>query len=123
MNPSNSNVHQSSKAQIGRTEFVRIVEQTTEGLTESTRAKLLDVAQGTPAVVVGWFHCDGVTCPARQARRSNQRFQEAFDRAMFEHFGREFKEGGRFAFVVEVRDDGLETGTPYGRIAREALDG
>jgi hypothetical protein len=91
---------------IERAELRRIVNRASIGCAPSTREKLRSVAQTTDAVAVGWFHCNGVGCPARQARRPNQRFQEAFDLAMFEHFGLvDHKDDmQRFAFVVEVRD-------------------
>jgi hypothetical protein len=75
---------------IARGDLIDIVDAATYGLTASTRAKLLAVAQTTEAVAVGWFHCNGVTCPARQARRRNQDFQTAFDRRMAARFGREW---------------------------------
>lgn len=72
---------------IERDELLRIVDEASEGLTPSTREKYAAVARTTEAVTVGRFHCDGVGCPARQARRHNQRFQEAFDLAMGARFG------------------------------------
>jgi hypothetical protein len=71
----------------------------------STRAKLLAVAERTDAVAVGWFHCDGVRCPARQAGRHNQKFQTAFDQAMCARFGREWPRDDDLtapAFVVRI---------------------
>lgn len=84
---------------IERTELVRVVDRASQGITESTRAKLRAVAESTDAVAVGWFHCEGVTCPARQAGRHNQRFQEAFDLAMAERYGQPVES----PFVVYVR--------------------
>lgn len=71
---------------IPRQEFIGIMDAATVGITPSTRSKLMAVARGTQAVAVGWFHCNGVMCPARQAGRHNQTFQLAFDRAMTERF-------------------------------------
>lgn len=73
---------------ISRSDLIEVVDYAATGITPSTRAKLLEVAKTTEAVAVGWWHCDGVNCPARQARRKNQGFQEAFDRAMSARFGR-----------------------------------
>ncbi len=74
---------------IERADLVRIVDEASaQGCAQSTRTKLLGVAETTQAVAVGWFHCDGVGCPARQARRQNQAFQQAFDNAMAAHLGR-----------------------------------
>lgn len=83
----------SSVESIPRSELVRIVDEASAGITESTRAKLRAVAETTDALAVGWFHCDGARCPARQAGRHNQEFQTAFDRAMAERFGRDWNEG------------------------------
>jgi hypothetical protein len=90
---------------IERAELVEIIDQASAGCVESTRAKLRAVAETTDAVAVGWWHCDGETCPSRQARRTNKHFQEAFDRAMYERFGRpvvEAVDGLADPFVVRV---------------------
>lgn len=84
--------------QIERREFLQMMEAATEGITASTRAKLRSVAESTDAVAIGWWHCDGVSCLARQAARHNQRFQEAFDRAMAARFNRPVSE----PFVLEI---------------------
>lgn len=89
--------------QLKRTDLVRVVDEATQGLTASTRAKLLAVAESTDAVAVGWFFCGTVDCPARQARRRNQAFMTAFDKAMCERFGVAFDQDVRIdPFVVEV---------------------
>lgn len=104
---------------IDRDDLIGVVAIASYGLTESTRAKLLKVAETTNAVAVGWFHCDGVDCPARQARRHNQRFQTAFDREMGLRFGRPVNEDidpfdttAKLVepFVVRVRDKGVARG-------------
>jgi hypothetical protein len=87
---------------MSRSEFMRIVDAASEGCAQSTRVKLRRVAATTHAVAVGWFHCGGVKCPASQANRRNQRFQEAFDRAMAERFGRDVGGDGLPAFVVKI---------------------
>jgi hypothetical protein len=96
------------RRRISRTELMETLWDTSVGCAMSTREKLQAVALRTDAIAVGWFHCDGVNCPARQARRPNQKFQEAFDRAMGERFGVEIDEShvsGLFdPFVVEVFD-------------------
>ncbi len=79
---------QSASPTITRVALIEVVDRAAQGLTPSTREKLVGVARTTGAVAVGWFHCHGVKCPASQARRRNQAFQEAFDRAMAERFGR-----------------------------------
>jgi hypothetical protein len=84
---------------IERAELVRIIDAASEGCTESTRVKLHAVAETTDAVAVGWFHCCGYLCPAMQASRRNQRFQEAFDLAMSTRFRRT---ATRSQFVVRV---------------------
>lgn len=74
--------------------------------TESTREKLLHVAQTTNAVAVGWFHCGSAQCPAAQAGRRNQVFQTAFDKAMAERFDRKWNEDLAIKpFVVRVVDE------------------
>jgi hypothetical protein len=94
---------------IERAELVRIIDEASAGVcAESTREKLRRVAETTGVLAVGWFHCDGVQCPARQARRTNQRFQSAFDTAMAERFEREtFNPASHGVicepFIVEVR--------------------
>lgn len=100
---------ESKRETITRAELVNVVDTATAGITASTRAKLLAVAESTDAVAVGWFHCDGCLCPASQAGRRNQRFMEGFDRAMAQRFGRVVSESQEFGpafkpFVVEVRD-------------------
>lgn len=81
---------------------------------DSTKEKLFAVAEMTDAVAVGWWHCDGVSCPARQARRKNQAFQTGFDRAMAERFGRDWDEENTLGpfepFVVVV--EGCEADVP-----------
>lgn len=72
---------------IERSTLIRIIDEATTGITASTRAKLLGVGHTADAVAVGWFHCDGVRCPASQANRRNQAFQEAFDQAVCAHLG------------------------------------
>lgn len=72
---------------ISRSDLRSIIDYAATGITTSTRARLLAVAEITEAVAVGWWHCNGVNCPARQARCKNQGFQEAFDRAMAARFG------------------------------------
>lgn len=93
---------------IERAALVEIVDTAaSEGCAASTREKLLAVAETTGAVAVGWFHCDGIGCPTRQARRRSQPFQTAFDRAMAERFGRAWDDGARQPFepfVVTVTD-------------------
>lgn len=83
---------------IDRDELIRMVDVASEGITESTRVKLLAVAETAGAVAVGWFHCDGVRCPARQAGRRNQAFQTRFDEAMAARFGREWDHEARLPF-------------------------
>lgn len=98
----------SSSYTITRDELVQIIDRASEGCAESTRRKLRAIAETTEAVTAGWFHCDGVGCPARQAlgRRTNQRFQQAYDVAMFDHFGRDMDgDYGPDPFVVRVTDD------------------
>lgn len=98
---------QSERRTIARDDLVVIVDKAADGVADSTREKLVAVARTTDAVAVGWFHCDGVSCPARQARRQNRRFQEAFDRAMYDHFGLEYDEDyidGTEPFVVVIAD-------------------
>lgn len=95
---------------IGRSELLEILWRASVGCAMSTREKLRAVGLRTDAVAVGWFHCDGVNCPARQARRHNQGFQEAFDRAMAARFGREWNEADEYTppvepFAVRVIDD------------------
>ena len=85
---------------ITRDEFVALVDKASEKCAESTRAKLRAIAETTDAAAVGWFHCDGVQCPAMQARRRHQGFQAAYDHAMFARFGLDADETN--AFVVEV---------------------
>lgn len=75
---------------IERDELIRIVDDASTGITASTREKLFAVAETAEAVAVGWFHCDGVKCPASQAHRRNQAFQTKFDEAMAARFGREW---------------------------------
>lgn len=92
---------------ITRDELVEIVEQSiasSERCAQSTREKLLDVAHTTDKFAAGWFHCDGVGCIARQARRRNQGFQTAFDHAMWERFNRD--RGSTFAVEVVASTDG-----------------
>ena len=93
---------------IDRATFIEIVrEAASAGCAVSTRGKLLSIAETAPAVAVGWFHCDGVQCPASQARRRNQSFQTAFDRAMALRFGRAWDDDGHRPFepfVVTVID-------------------
>jgi hypothetical protein len=94
---------------ITRADLIAITDAASEGCVESTRAKMRAVAETTQAVAVGWFHCDGERCPASQAQRRNQRFMEAFDRAMAARYGREVGKPAGFGpafepFVVEVRD-------------------
>lgn len=87
---------------ITRDELVEVIARAAEGITASTRAKLLKVAETTDAVAVGWWHCDGVSCPMRQASRRNQAFMTAYDKAMAERFGRTISGMGLGAFVVRV---------------------
>jgi hypothetical protein len=90
---------------ISRADLVRLVDQASEGCANSSRAKWRAVAETTDAVAVGWFHCDGAHCPARQAGRRNQSFQEAFDRAMATQFGCEWDDDAVHPvqpFVVRV---------------------
>jgi len=87
---------------ISRDDLIRVVDEASEGCAESTRAKLRTVAETTDAVAVGWFHCNGYGCPARQARRPNQRFQQAFDTAMFARYGRDLDT--TYSFVVRVTE-------------------
>lgn len=87
---------------MDRDELIAVIDKATEGLTPSTREKLLHVAQTTDAVAVGWFHCDGVGCPSRQASRSNQKFQTAYDYAMTSRFGIDPEEAQIEPFIVEV---------------------
>lgn len=96
---------------ITRAELVQVVTEaaSAEGIAASTREKLIEVAQTANAVAAGWFFCGEVDCPTRQARRKNQRFQELFDRAMADRFGRYFNEDPWELhpfepFVVEVED-------------------
>lgn len=92
-------------ATIERSELVRIVDEASRGITASTREKLLAVAETTPAVTAGWFHCEGVGCPIRQAgRRSNQKFQTAYDFAMAQRFEIDPVDMAVEPFVVWVRD-------------------
>ena len=101
---------------IERSELVAIIDAASEGCAESTRAKLRHVAETTDAVAAGWFHCNGVGCPGSQAKRRNQSFQEAFDRAMGERFGRKWNDNAIFhpfePFVVKVRAEEPEDNDP-----------
>lgn len=90
---------------IPREELVRIIEEASIGCADSTRAKLRVVARTTGAVAVGWFHCDGVACPARQARRANQTFQREFDQAMYERFGVSFNNERPLVVTVESESE------------------
>lgn len=92
-----------SRPTITRDELVGIVDLASAGITESTREKLLKVAQTTPAVAVNWWHHDGVSCLARQAGRRNQRFQSEFDQTMARRFGRDAM--GE-SFAVDVIEPG-----------------
>lgn len=83
---------------ITRADLVALIDDAATGCAESTRTKLRAVAETTEAVAAGWWHCDGVSCPSRQARRKNQTFQERYDRAMAERFGRDLFQ----SFVVRV---------------------
>src|SRR4051794_3095601 len=89
---------------ITRKELVRIVDESSRGVTASTRARLLAVAETTDAVAAGWFHCDGVQCPASQAGRRNQQFQEAYDYAMALRFDVAPEDMSIEPFVVRVSD-------------------
>jgi hypothetical protein len=91
---------------IDRAELVRIINRTSEGCTESTRARLRAVATQTNAVAVGWWHCDGVGCPIRQAgRRTNQAFQQRFDTEMAALFDARYVNDNEIVpFVVTVLD-------------------
>jgi hypothetical protein len=93
-------------ATIERSELVRIVDEASQGITSSTRQKLLDVAETTNAVAAGWFHCEGVGCPIRQAgRRTNQKFQTAFDFAIAQRFDIPPEDLSIEPFVIWVRND------------------
>jgi hypothetical protein len=93
----------SERLTITRDDLVRIVDDASRGLTESTRSKLLAVAETTDAVAVGWFHCEGVGCPARQARRRNQTFQQRFDTKMAALFDAEYADKDQIVpFVLDV---------------------
>jgi hypothetical protein len=86
---------------IRRADLIRIVTDASTGLAESTILKYLRTAETTTAVAVGWFHCNGVGCLARQAKRPSQVFQERYDTLMAEHLDL----GGPFPMVcVEVTD-------------------
>lgn len=87
---------------ITRDELVEIVDRAAEGITASTRARLLKVAETTDAVAAGWWHCDGVGCVSRQARRKNQTFQMAYDKAIAGRFGVVFDGTGHTGVVVRV---------------------
>lgn len=96
---------------IDRAELVRMVDAASEGCTESTREKLRVAVSSVDRVAVGWFHCEGAACPTRLARRPNQKFQEAFDRAMAVRYGFEWNDDknspyGVEPFVVEITDVG-----------------
>ncbi len=73
---------------IKRADLVRIVEKAAQDINPRTRDRLIAVARTTDAVAAGWWHCDGAGCPAQQAHVRNQCFQERYDRAMAEYFGR-----------------------------------
>jgi hypothetical protein len=89
---------------IERDELVRIVtEASATGCAERTRRKLIAVAETTDAVAFGWFHCDGVGCPARQARVHNQTFQKAYDEAMSRLLGAHDIAVARVGVLVEPR--------------------
>lgn len=87
---------------IGREKFLDVVKIAcaVKHFPDSSIKKWLDVARSTTAVAVGWFHCDGFECPARQARRQNQAFQFAFDELMWQ----EFEELRGTIFVAEIFD-------------------
>lgn len=75
---------------IDRDVLVGIVEdaiEEAERCAPSTREKFIEVAKTTDKFAAGWFHCDGVGCIARQARRPNQGFQTAFDHSMWRFLG------------------------------------
>lgn len=87
---------------ISRAELVRVIDEASEGITESTRNKLLALAEVTDAVAVGGFHHSGVNCPIHQVgRRGNQTFQEEFDRAMFARFELKCEPGNSFMVAVK----------------------
>lgn len=85
---------------ITRGELVAIIDSASKECSKRTRAKLRAVAETTDAVAVGWFHCDGVGCPIRQAGEPprTRSFEKAFDRAMWARFNRTPDE----IFVVQV---------------------
>ena len=87
---------------IRRSDLIRIVEAASIGLTESSREKWLQVARITRAFATGWFHCDGVGCIARQAKRPNQAFHEHFDALMRHELALNWQYP---AICVEVLDD------------------
>jgi hypothetical protein len=86
---------------IKRAELIAVVKIASLGLTPSSREKYLRVAESMTAVAVGWFHCEGANCPARQAKRHNTAFQERFDKAMWRLLGLDPGDTVR----VEVEDD------------------
>lgn len=74
---------------ITRRELADIVEQASEVIgSERSRERLRRVVRETDAVAVGWFHCDGIGCPARQASYHHMTFQGQFDRLMATRFKR-----------------------------------
>jgi len=72
---------------ISRADLLRIVEKAAQDISPRTRDRLIAVAQTTEAVAAGWWHCEGVGCPARQAHVRNQKFQERYDLMMARHCG------------------------------------
>lgn len=87
---------------IPRGELVELVARASEGCAQSTRDKLIAVAETTDAVAAGWWHCDGVSCVSRQAGRRNQTFQMAYDKAIAERYDLAFDGNGSSAVVVGV---------------------
>lgn len=93
---------------IGRAELAEIIERASVDCAARSREKLRRVAAETDAVAVGWFHCNGTKCPARQANYHHMGFQTRFDHAMCERFRLDFDSVTAFPnhtpFVVEVVD-------------------
>lgn len=73
---------------VSRSELIATIDMAAAVIgSERSRARLRRVAETTDAVAVGWFHCAGVGCPARQASYHHMGFQGEFDRLMAERFG------------------------------------
>jgi hypothetical protein len=71
---------------IARADLQKIIEGASFVVPDRTRERLRRLAAETP-VAFGWFHCDGIECPARQVGYRSMAFQTSYDSAMARHFG------------------------------------